>query len=263
MFKRELKVNLKSFLIWMIVTLAMFLFVFLMYPSIVNSENIKLIDQMMEVFPKELLIAFNMDIASMDSAYGWLKSEGFVFILLIVGCYSGIMGSTVLLKEESDKTIEYLNSLPVKRNHIVISKVLASLVYISSMIIILAIFNFIGLEISGDFDRKQYILLSLTPFLSCFVIFFVCMFISTFTHKTKKMLGVSFGIVLISYLLQVLSQIADTVEFLKYFSIFTLSNIREVILSSSISYLVVIISICLSGVFLLLTLYRYNKKELL
>ena len=263
MFKRELKVNLKSFLIWMIVTLAMFLFVFLMYPSIVNSENIKLIDQMMEVFPKELLIAFNMDIASMDSAYGWLKSEGFVFILLIVGCYSGIMGSTVLLKEESDKTIEYLNSLPVKRHHIVISKVLASLVYISSMILILAVFNFIGLEISGDFDRKQYLLLSLTPFLSSFVIFFICMFLSTFTHKTKKMLGISFGIVLISYLLQVLSQIADTVEFLKYFSIFTLSNIREVILSSSISPLSIVISICLSGVFLLLTLYRYNKKELL
>jgi ABC-2 type transport system permease protein len=64
-------------------------------------------EEMLKVFPPEVLKAFNMDISSIDSAYGWLKSEGFIFVLLIIGCYSAIMGSNVLLKEESDKTIEY------------------------------------------------------------------------------------------------------------------------------------------------------------
>lgn len=262
MFKREIEANFKSFLIWMIVLIGMFLIVFLMYPSIVNSENIEMMDQMMEVFPPELLKAFNMDIASMDSAYGWLKSEGFVFVLLIVGCYSGILGSNILLKEENDETIEYLNSLPIKRNNIVLSKVAVSLIYISLMILVLGCFNFFALLLSGDFDKKQYILLSITPFLSCFVIFFVCLFMSTFTHKTKKMLGVSLGIVLISYVLQMFSQVAESVEFLKYFSIFTLSDIRNVILNTSISPIMIIISIFLSVLFLGLTLYRYNRKEL-
>ena len=65
----------------------------------------------MSLFPDDLLKAFNMDISSISSAYGWLKSEGFVFVLLIIGSYSGIMGSNILLKEENDKTIEYLNSV--------------------------------------------------------------------------------------------------------------------------------------------------------
>jgi hypothetical protein len=69
-----------------------------------------------------MLKAFNMDISSMDSAYGWLKTEGFVFVYLIVGVYASIMGSNILLKEESEKTIEYLNSLPVKRRDILKSK---------------------------------------------------------------------------------------------------------------------------------------------
>ena len=35
-------------------------------------------------FVEEILKAFNMDISSLDSAYGWLKSEGFIFILLLL-----------------------------------------------------------------------------------------------------------------------------------------------------------------------------------
>ena len=34
------------------------------------------------------------------------------------------------------------------------------------MIFIIGIFNYIGLELSGDFNKKQYILLSITPIFS-------------------------------------------------------------------------------------------------
>lgn len=262
MFKRELKVNLKSFLIWFIILLAIFLVVFLVYPSIVNSDNIKMMDEMMEMFPPEMLKAFNMDITEIDSAYGWLKTEGFVFVLLIIGCYAGILGSNILLKEESDKTIEYLNSLPVTRNKIIFHKVLVGLIYIFLMVFGLGIFNFIGLTFSGDFDKLQYLLLSITPLFSSVVIYFFCMFLSTFTHKTKKILGISLGIVFISYILQTLSTISGSVEFLKYFSVFTLADIRNVIMNVAINPVMVIISICLASLFLIATVIRYNRKEL-
>ena len=48
MFKREYKYNFKSFLIWTTITLGIFLIVYLMYPSIVSSDNIKMIDEMMK-----------------------------------------------------------------------------------------------------------------------------------------------------------------------------------------------------------------------
>ena len=216
----------------------------------------------MEMFPAEVLKALNMDISSIDSVFGWLKSEGFVFALLLIGCYSGILGSNILLKEESDKTIEYLNSLPIKRSTIVLNKVLCGLLYIVLMVGILGIFNYIGLSLSGEFDKNLYILLSITPIFSSVVIYFGCMFLSTFTHKTKKMLGISLGIVLISYVLQVLSSLAETTEFLKYFSAFTLADIRNVIMNISINPLLILISIGLSVMFLGLTIIRYNKKEL-
>ena len=262
MFKRELKINLKSFIIWTSILIGLFLVVFLVYPSIINSANIKMIDEMMKIFPEEMLKAFNMDLSTIDSAFGWLKTEGFVFVLLITGIYSGILGSNILLKEESDKTIEYLNSVPVTRKNIVLNKILCGLFYIILMIVIIGIFNFIGLSLSGEFDRKSYILLSITPLFSSIVIFAICLFLSTFTHKTKKTLGISLGIVFVSYFLNVISEIGESTEFLKYISIFTLADIRNVILNVSINPILVVLSTGITIVFMILTMIHYEKKEL-
>lgn len=262
MFKREIKINLKSFIIWTSILIVLFLVVFLVYPSIINSENMEMMDEMMKMFPEEMLKAFNMDISGIDSAFGWLKTEGFVFILLITGIYSGILGANILLKEESDKTIEYLNSVPATRKDIVISKILCGLLYIILMLAIIGTFNFIGLSFSGDFDRKLYLLLCITPLFSSIVIFSACLFLSTFTHKTKKMLGISLGIVFASYFLNIISEIGESTEFLKYISIFTLSDIRNVIINVSINPLMVLLSIIITFMFIILTIIHYEKKDL-
>lgn len=262
MFKREMKINLKSFIIWTCILIGLFLVVFLVYPSIVNSENMEMMDEMMKIFPEEMLKAFNMDISSIDSAFGWLKTEGFVFVLLITGIYSGILGSNILLKEENDKTIEYLNSVPVTRKKIAISKILCGILYIVLMVAIVGIFNFVGLSLSGDFDKKTYILLSITPIFSSIVIFALCLFLSTFTHKTKKTLGISLGIVFASYFLNIISEMSESTEFLKYISVFTLADIRNVIVDVSINPVMVILSIILTVIFIFLAVIHYDKKEL-
>ena len=262
MLKRELKVNFKTFALWSGVLMSIYLVVFLVYPSILASDGMADIDAMMEMFPPEILKAFNMDIASISSAYGWLKTEGFVFILLVTGCYSSILGATILLKEESDKTIEYLASLPVTRKAIVLNKYLAGLIYTVGITIAVGIFNYIGLSISGDFEKKQYLLLAVTPVFTSVVLFSMCMFISTFFKKANKMYGLSIGITFISYFLNVLSDMNESVEVFKYISVYTLADVRNVITDEKIRPIFILISVVLSALMLSLTLYRYQKKEL-
>ena len=141
MLKREFKVNLKSFVIWTSILLIMFLVVFMVYPYIITDDTVKNLDEMMKVFPPELLKAFNMDITSINSAYGWLKSEGFMFVLLVIGFYSSILGN-IVLKEESEKTIEYLGSLPIKRRTIMTNKIIVSITYIIGITLIVGLFNY-------------------------------------------------------------------------------------------------------------------------
>ena len=100
MLKREFKVNLRSFLIWTGVLVSLFLMVYLMYPSLIASDQMDELNEMMQKFPPELQKAFNMDISGIDTAFGWMKTEGFVFVLLVTGVYGSILGTNILLKEE-------------------------------------------------------------------------------------------------------------------------------------------------------------------
>lgn len=263
MLRREMKVNFRPFVLWSVILMSIYLVVFLVYPSIIASEEMADIDAMMEMFPPEILKAFNMDISSISTAYGWLKTEGFVFILLVTGCYSSILGATILLKEESDKTIEYLVSLPVTRKAIVLNKYLAGLIYSVGITAAIGIFNYIGLCLSGDFDKEQYILLATTPLMTSIVLFSLCMFVSTFFKKTSKIFGLSIGITFISYFLNVISDMNESVEALKYISVYTLADVRSVITDVKINPVYILISLVIAVLMLVLTLYRYERKELI
>ena len=263
MIKKEFKFNLKSFIIWTSILVALFLLVFLMYPYIMNEETTQSLDDMLKSFSPEMLKAFNMDVTSINTAYGWLKSEGFMFVLLIIGFYSSLTGSSILLKEENDLTIEYLSSLPIKRKSIVTNKVIVGITNVILMTLLLGIFNYICLVISGDFNQKEYILLSLTPILIGLPLFGINLFISTFFHKTKKTLGISLGLVFLFYILNILSELSSNVEFLQYFSIHTLADNRNVITNCTINPVVVIVSIIITSIFIIGTYIRYDKKELI
>lgn len=263
MIKKEFKTTIKSFIIWLSILIIMFLMVYLIYPYIITSDTVKELDEVMEAFPKEVLKAFNMDITSITTAYGWLKTEGFMYILIIIGLYSSILGGTILLKEENDKTIEYLGSLPIKRSKILTNKIIVGITLIVSMVLILGIFNYISLTISGDFNQKEFILLSITPLLIGIPLFGINLFISTLFHKTKYTIGISLGLVFIFYLINILSELSKEVEFLKYFSIYTLADTRNIITNIEINPTMIIISIVISFIFIARSYIIYNKKELI
>ncbi|MCR4841574.1 MAG: ABC transporter permease [Lachnospiraceae bacterium] len=262
MFKRELKVNLKSFLVWTIVTVLLYLVIFLVYPSIMSEESSQQINEFIKVFPEEMLKTFNMDLATMDTAYGWLKSEGFVFVYLIFGLYASLMGANVLLKEESDKTIEYLGALPVTRTRIVLTKIAVSVIYIIASIAVTGVFFFVAMELSGDFDKKQLLLLCVTPVFPALVLFSATLFISTFFKKTSKMLGPAIGLVFASYVLNVIGEMSDNTKPLRFVSAYALADCRNVIKNVEIRPVLAVVAVLVFVAFSAASVVRYNHKEL-
>lgn len=262
MLKRELKINFKGLIIWLSIIMFMFLIAFIIYPTIMSNIDSKAIGDFIKIMPKEVLKMFNMDLSSIDTAFGWMKTEGYMYLVLIIGLYSAILGSNILLKEESEKTIEFLYSKPISRNKIIFSKITCGFIYIISMVLVMTIFNYIGLSLSCTFDKKVFFLLSLAPILTCLPLFLISMLISTLFNKTKKTIGISIGIVFMSYFLQLLSSLSDSAKFIKYFSIFTLSDGRSIIQNSSISYLNIIISVGICIICFIGILKIYNNKEL-
>lgn len=260
MLKRELKVNLKSFIIWSTISALLLICGFCIYPSFIQTGELTL-DSMLKTMPEELLKMFNMDLFGIETVYNWIQTEGYTFILIIGGLFSTFLGGTILLKEESEKTIDYLASKPVSRNRIISSKVLCGIIYISSLVLIIFIINFIGLTLSCDFSFKDLILMSVAPLLALIPLFFISMYISTFFNKTKKVTGINMGIVFVTYFFMIFSNMSKDFEYLKYFSLYSLTDLRNIIPIGEISFAKIGISLIISLIFSVLTYFRYNHKE--
>ena len=218
--------------------------------------------QMMnEMFSKEILAMFNMDIVSFSSVFGWLASEGYVMITLLLAMYFSILGGTILLKEQDEKTIYFLYSKPVSKRKILTSKILTGLIYILFFNLVIGLTNFIGLYLSDDLNIEKWLWISIMPaFLSMFC-FFISLFISLYMKKTNASIGVNLGLVFMFYIMNVVSMLSDKIEFLKYFSPFYYIDARDILMNGHPEISNCVMISILSIGFMVLSYYVYDKKE--
>ncbi len=263
MFKREFKINFKSLAMWTVILLATYILIFAIYPSLITDESKEALNLMISNMSQEILSSFNMDIVGIETAYGWFKTEGYTILTLIGGIYSAILGGTILLKEENDKTIEFLYSKPVSRNKIVTAKIICGIINIFIFTTVLTIVNLIALIKIEDFKLKEFLMISIIPILLYYMIFFIVLFISTFYNKTKKVMSIGIGIVFVSYIMQIIGNMGENIEIVKKLSLFEFVSSRYIILNNSIDTKYLIIGIAIIIVTMLGTYYRYNRKEFL
>ncbi|MDD2434911.1 MAG: ABC transporter permease subunit [Bacilli bacterium] len=260
MLKRELKINRRGFFIWAGIIVVMFVVVFLVYPSIAKSEKDMM--DLVAAFPKELLEVFNMDIINIGTAFGWIATEGYMMVMIMGGCYFAIMGSTIILKEEDEGTISFLYTKPISRNQILDSKLLCGLIYIILFNMVIGLTSFIGLSLSGPFEFKDWLLISIAPLFLHLFFFTLSLLLSIYYKKTRKSMMISIGVVIGTYIIQILSTMTDSLKFLKYFSPYEYINARDIVLNHQLNYSNILI-LSMMTVIILIGLYdAYNKKEL-
>lgn len=263
MFKREFKINLKSLIIWTVILLAIYILIFAAYPSLMNAETKESIEQVMSSMPKEMLATFNMDIVGIESSYGWFKTEGLLFLNIIGGLYVAILGATILVKEESDKTIDFLYAKPVSRSKIVTSKILCGILNILIFTGVITLANYIALSGTEEFVLNEFLMVSFIPLLLYYILFFITLLVSTFLKKTKKSMSIGIAIVFLSYFMQIIGGMGENLEILKKISPFEFVSSRYIILNHELNIGYMVIGISVIFACMLATYYRYHKKEFL
>ena len=53
MFIRELKANFKNFCLWAVITMIVYLLIFLVYPSIIDDMDVNSLNDMIKMFPED------------------------------------------------------------------------------------------------------------------------------------------------------------------------------------------------------------------
>ena len=115
---RELKANLKSLIIWSIAVAFLVLVWMIEFESFANNPYI---DDFIKSMPQGLLNAVgmsNLDLRSLEGFIGTIS----LYLYLLLGIHSVLLGSSIISKEERDKTAEYLFTLPISREKVICSK---------------------------------------------------------------------------------------------------------------------------------------------
>lgn len=261
LLKKEFNDNFKSLLIWTGSISIIYIIIIALYPTIISSSNN--LNQVLENFSPEILQVFNMDIIDLSEYTGWYISEGLIFIILGIGIYSAILGSNIVLKEENDRTIEYLATLPISRTKILLTKVFVGIINILLITFLVGLVNTIGAAIIQEVNYSQMLMISITPCLTSLILFFVGLLVSMFFKKTNVTLPVSIGLVFGFYLLDILTKLSDKLKWLRYFTPITLADTRNIISDNQFNILYVFITIIISVLMYGLSVKLYNNKEFL
>jgi len=111
-YKQELKMIIKSVIIWSI-AIAILIFVYLSLFSSFSGEA-KLVNEVMANFPEEFLIAFgmaNMDLATILGFFGVI----FFFVQMCLSIQAANYGFSLVSVEERELTADFLLTRPVGR----------------------------------------------------------------------------------------------------------------------------------------------------
>ena len=181
---------------------------------------------------------------------------------LLGSCFFAILGGSILLKEQSDKTIDFLFSKPIKKSKIVTSKLLTGLIYIFIFNLVISLTTLIGLNLSNDFNFKHWFLSSIAPVFIHTFFFCLSLLISNYFKKTNKSITFNIGIVLGTYLIGVISLMSEKLEFLKYFSPFEYINSKTIVTNNSLDIFNLILLTTYVIITLMVLYSTYNKKEL-
>ena len=123
-FIRELKANLKSLIIWcgfIVFFVYMGMAKFSAFAS--DPDLLKVLDSL----PQELLDVFQMNAFNLTTLSGYLGVM-FTYFALITAIFAVILGSDIISKEERDKTVEFVLTLPITRAKLITGKILVGLV---------------------------------------------------------------------------------------------------------------------------------------
>lgn len=258
-YKIELKQNFKSHVAWAIAYIAL-LFLFLsMYPSI--EKDVTDFMKLINAYPKGILDAFGVNVSTIFTFMGYY-AFAFTYIILCGAIHGMVSGMTIVSKEGTRHTSDFLLTKPASRISILAQKysaVVTSLVIVSLLTIGAA--WFVSCVYTRNFDTK--IFLKITFSLLWIQLLFSAMgfMIGTIAKKIKNPVPLCLGIVLFFFSLSMLGN-ALKIQAFKYISLLTYFDANQIIKSGSYEGTFILLSVILWAVFLGIGIVYYKRKNI-
>jgi ABC-2 type transport system permease protein len=221
LFLKELRRNIFSLIIWTIVITLLITVTMSVYRTFM--ENQSKITGMLSIIPKGALQFKGIsNFNDLLSVLGFYAANNVIYMMVLGSIYAIVLSSNILLKEEYDKTAEYLLTRPVTRSEIFFSKlaVISLNIFILNLITSLAGFICMELVKKGPFSIKAFLILSFYTLLLNFLFATAGLFLSSLVKRAKPITTSCIGLVLIFYFIYTISKITESIAKIGYLSPF-------------------------------------------
>ena len=256
--KHELRQGKTSFLIWtasigFLLAICVFLF-----PEMKGQmEGVNDIFASMGSFTE----AFGMDRLNFGTLTGFYAVECGNIMGLGGAFYAAFCAVSILSKEEKEKTAEFLLTHPVSRARIITEKLIALFIQITAMNIIIYALAIGSIAAVGeDIPWKEITLLHLAYYLLQMELAGICFGISAFLRKGS--IGVGLGLAAMMYFLNLIANIADAAEFLKYITPFGYCEGADIIADGKLDGTMVAIGAVIGIAGIVIAYLKYTKKDI-
>lgn len=256
--KHELKQGKTSFLIWtasigFLLAICVFLF-----PEMKGQmESVNDMFGSMGSFTE----AFGMDRLNFGTLIGFYAVECGNIMGLGGAFYAAFCAVSILSKEEKEKTAEFLLTHPVSRARIITEKLIALFIQITAMNIIIYALAIGSIAAVGeDIPWKEITLLHLAYYLLQTELAGICFGISAFLRKGS--IGVGLGLAAMMYFLNLIANIADAAEFLKYITPFGYCEGADIIADGKLDGTMVAIGAVIGIAGIVIAYLEYTKKDI-
>lgn len=256
--KHELRQGRLSFLIWTASIGGLLAVCIFLFPEMESQ-----MDGISDVFSSmgSFTAAFGMDRLSFGTLMGFYSVECGNVLGLGGAFYAALCGVGILSKEEHGRTAEFLLTHPVSRFHIITGKLAAVLIQVSAMNLFLYALSVVSIAAIGEtIPWKELNLLHLAYYLLQIELSCICFGISAFMRKNS--IGIGMGIAIMMYFVNLVANMAESAEFLKYITPFGYCEGADIVTEGCLDLTRVAIGMCAGLAGAAAAYWKYGRKDI-
>jgi ABC-2 type transport system permease protein len=259
-FKRELKANFKSLLIWGGVTILFIILGISKFSAYYNNPDML---SFLNNLPESVLKILNTQAFNLTTVTGFYGIM-FIYFALLLCIAAAMWGADIIAKEQRDKTVEFSLTLPVTRSRVVFSKTLAALVNCVALLLI----TWGGSVVSAqpyqpDAEFYRFLALSMGAlFIMQLVFLGIGVLLGCALKRYKMASSMALFILLGTYFLSVAITLNPNLDFLKFLTPFAYFDPASLLHDSSINIGFVGLSVVIVAVSLVAARITYQKRDL-
>ena len=256
--RHELKQGKASFLIWTISIGFLLAVCVFLFPEMKGE-----MDGISETFASmgSFTAAFGMDRLNFGTLIGFYAIECGNVLGLGGAFYAALCAAAMLSKEEKERTAEFLLTHPVSRIRIITEKLIAVLIQITALNLIIYAISVGSMTMIGEeIPWKEINLLHLAYYLLQIELAGICFGVSSFLRKGS--VGVGLGISVMVYFLNLIANIAEAAEFLKYITPFGYCDGADIVSNGSLDSTMVAIGIVMGIGGIAAAYLHYTRKDI-